>query len=138
MTAPYTAEELTIILNLALDAIEAEEPRRDHVYDKRNGRRVRWHYDHDFERLKSCCKFAIFDEDDYWGIVQDCLNNALKDPLACYKRPQDYICSHEEAEDEEMYAFAVKLPDFRRKIYTKFSLIEKDDGTWYVSIRCHT
>jgi hypothetical protein len=136
MMGAYTAEQLTEILERALTAIE--EKRRGHVYDKRNGRQVIWHYDSDFERLKDCCDSDIIDEDDYWGIVQDCLVHALNAPLFYYKRPQQPICSHEEALDEEMYAFVVKLPDFKRKIYTKFSLIEKDDGTWYVSIRCHT
>lgn len=136
MTGDYSSEFLTEILERALIAIE--ERRREHVYDRRNGLKVIWHYDRDFDRLKSCCDSELIDEDDYWGIVQDCLCWAKNDPLTYYKRPQQPICSHEEAFDEEMYAFVVKLPDFTRKIYTKFSLIEKDDGTWYVSIRCHT
>lgn len=137
MTGPrFTEDDLKAILECALDAISAN--RYEHIYDKRRGRKVVWHLDHDIERLHACCASDIINEDDYWGVIQDCLETALQNPLATYKRPQHPICSHEEAEDHEMYAFVVKLPDFTTKIYTKFCLIQKTDGTWYVSIRCHT
>jgi hypothetical protein len=133
---PYTEDDLKEILKCALDAISAR--RYDHIYDKRSGRKVVWHWEQDMERLHACCHSDIMDEEDYWGVIQDCLEIALQNPLATYKRPQQPICSHEEAEDHEMFAFVVQLPDFTRKIYTKFCLKQKSDGTWYVSIRCHT
>ena len=136
MTGPYTEEDLKGIIGCALDALS--DNRYEHIYDKRSGRKVGWHLDRDIERLSACCSSDITEEDDYWGVIQDCLEKALQNPLSTYKRPQQSICSHEEAENLEMFAFVVKLPDFTTNIYTKFCLKEKTDGTWYVSIRCHT
>lgn len=130
-------EELREILNRALDAISANC--YEHIYDKRNGRQVAWHYERDLERLNACCPDShIVTEDHYWGIVQDCLEVALENPKASYKAPINNECSHHEALGLEMFAFVVQLEDFTRPIYTKFCLKERSDGEWYVSIDCHT
>lgn len=130
-------EELRDILHRALDAIS--ENRYEPIYDIRNGRRVAWHYERDIEKLNACCPSSdISEDDDYWGVVQDCLEAALENPSVSYKQPKNSKCSHHEALGLEMFAFVVKLPDFTRNIYTKFCLREKSDGQWYVSIDCHT
>lgn len=137
MTPPPSAEFLKKILERALDAISAGH--YQHIHDFRSGRRVAWHLDRDLERLDACCPASrITNETDYWGIVQDCLEAALSAPEKTYKQPQDNICTHEEADGLEMFAFVVQLPDFTRPIYTKFCLKSQPDGTWYVSIDCHT
>jgi hypothetical protein len=136
MTDPPTEEFLKEILERALDAIGAG--RYDHIYDVRSGRKVAWHFDRDLEKLDACCRDRITTEEDYWGVVVDCLDAALNSPKESYKQPQERICSHEEADGLEMYPFVVQLPDFTRPIYTKFCLKEQSDGTWYVSIDCHT
>jgi hypothetical protein len=139
MTGYYSADFLTEILERALTAIV--EQRREHVcrWDYLSHRNVTWHYDHNLDRLNACCPgFTITTEDGYWGVVQDCLELALENPVETYKRPENPICSHREADGHEMYAFVVKLEDFTRPIYTKFCLKELADGTYYVSISCHT
>ena len=137
MTDSPSEEFLKEILERALDAIGAG--RYDHIYDVRSGRKVVWHLDRDLERLDACCPASrITEEDDYWGIVQDCLEAALCEPLQTYKQPEEHICTNKEAAGLEMFAFVVALPDFTRPIYTKFCLKEQSDGTWYVSIDCHT
>jgi len=134
MSSPHSAKELTTILNLALDALE--KGRREHVY-RRSGEP--WHLANNLERLDACCPdFQIQTEEDYWEIILDCLETALSSPLLYYKQPQQPICSHQEAENLEMFAFVVPLEDFTREIYTKFCLNELSDGTWYISIDCHT
>ena len=137
MTALYSEAFLKEILERALDAISAG--RYQHIHDFRSGRTVAWHLERDLERLDACCPASrITTETDYWGVVQDCLEAALSAPEEAYKQPHDKICSHEEADGLEMFAFVVQLPDFTRPIYTKFCLKEQPDGTWYVSIDCHT
>ena len=137
MTDSPSEEFLKEILERALDAISAGL--REHIYDIRAGRKVAWHLDRDLEKLNACCPdFEITTESDYWGVVQDCLEVALSAPRKSYKQPKEKICSHDEADGLPMFAFVVRLPDFTRPIYTKFCLKEQSDGTWYVSIDCHT
>lgn len=134
MSLPHSAEELTTILNVALDALE--EGRREHIYRRAN---EPWHLANNLERLNACCPdFQIKTENDYWEIILDCLEIALSSPLDYYKQPQEPISSHKEAANLEMFAFVTKLEDFTRAIYTKFCLKEQSDGTWYISIDCHT
>jgi len=136
MTDFPTEEFLKEILDRALDAISAG--RYDHIYDIRSGRKVAWHLERDLEKLDACCPTSrITSEEDYWGVVLDCLEAAFAAPRATYKEPQEKISSHEEADGLEMFAFVVQLPDFTRPIYTKFCLKEQSDGTWYISIDCH-
>jgi len=134
MSPTYTKAELVDILERALSALE--DGRRDHIYRRPH---EPWHLARDLERLNACCpKFTINTEDDYWGIIVDCLEIALQSPEETYKPPQHNICTHQEAKDHIMYAFVVQLSDFTRRIYTKFCLKELTDGTWYISIDCHT
>ncbi len=133
MSSSYTKEELEEILNCALDAIE--EGRRNHIYQRGEP----WHLPRDLERLDACCPSDdIKNEESYWGVIIDCLETALEDPISYYKQPEEPICSNKEALDLEMFAFVVQLDDFTRKIYTKFYLKLLTDGTWYISIDCHT
>ena len=121
------------VLQQAWDAIS--DNRYEHIYDGRNGRKVPWHYERDIEKLHACCPNSdVKEEDDYWGVVQDCLEAALENPVEFYKPPKNKGCSHHEASGLEMYAFVVQLEDFTRPIYTKFCLKQKSDGQWYVSI----
>lgn len=139
MTAPHSEAFLREILERALDALE--EGQRGHIYrrDHQTGRRIIYHLDRDLERLSACCRdFPVTKEQTYWEIITECLEAALDDPLGTYKRPQEPICSHDEAPGAEMFAFVVELPDFTKPIYTKFCLLEQKDGTLYLSIRCHT
>lgn len=139
MTGAHNEESLRTILECALDAIE--DGRREHIFrrDHETGRKVAYHQARDLERLDACCpKYTITSEQSYWGTILDCLEAALENPLATYSPPTEPICSHEEALGSEMYAFVVELEDFTRPIYTKFCLVEQTDGTWYVSIDCHT
>jgi hypothetical protein len=137
MSESHSEAFLKEILESAIDAVG--DGRRDHIYRRdQTGRKVIWHFDNNLERLDACCKFDIESEDDYWGVVLDCLEMALADPLGSYKHPQQPTCSHDEAYGNEMFAFVVQLEDFTRQIYTKFCLIEKFDGKWYISIDCHT
>jgi hypothetical protein len=136
MPESESAAFLKEILERAIDAIS--EGRRDHIYRWEARRRVILHYERDRDRLDACCAGDVITEEDYWGVILDCLELALEDPVGTYKRPQSPFSSHKEAPEEEMYAFVVQLDDFTCPIYTKFCLIEKSDGTWYVSIRCHT
>ena len=138
MPEPHSVVFLKEILERAIDALA--EGRRDHIYrkDYKTGRRVIWHFDNNIERLNACCDYNIENEDDYWGIVFDCLEAALTDPQGSYKQPEEPISSHDEALGHEMFAFVVQLDDFRRPIYTKFCIIDRSDGTWYISIDCHT
>jgi len=133
-----SAAFLKEILERAIDAIS--DGRRDHIYrwDHKSGRKVIWHFENNIERLDACCNSDIRTEDHYWEVILDCLEQALEDPVGTYKRPEMPKSSHKEAPGEEMYAFRVKLDGFTRRIYTKFCLVEKMDGTWYVSIDCHT
>ncbi len=138
MSVSYSAASLMEILRRAISAVG--DGRRDHIYrqDFQTGRRVIYHFDNNIERLNACCETEIENEDDYWGVVLDCLEAALADPERSYKRPEEPICSHNEAIGHEMFAFVVQLEDFTRPIYTKFCLIEQSDGAWYISIDCHT
>ncbi len=137
MTGPHTEAFLKGILDRALGALDAG--RYQHIYDLRAGRKVAWHLDRDLERLDACCPNSrITNETDYWGVIQDCLEFALSAPEKTYKQPQENCASHDEVDGLEMFAFVVQLPDFTRPIYTKFCLKEQTDGTWYVSIDCHT
>lgn len=134
MSAPYTSDELTDILERALAAMESGL--YDHVYRRPD---EPWHMERDLDRLNACCpKYKLSEEVDYWDTVQDCLTIALSAPESAYKKPEEPICSHKEALELEMYAFVVQHPHFSRPIYTKFCLKEKPDGTWYISIDCHT
>jgi hypothetical protein len=81
---------------------------------------------------------VIKNEKSYWGVIIDCLETALEDPVNTHKKPEEPICSHKEALGLEMFAFVVQLDDFTREIYTKFCLKPLTDGTWYISIDCHT
>lgn len=138
-TSESEDNHLREVLNQALDAIEAGQ--RQHICRRcqQTSNTVIWHYDRDLEKLNACCPgFEITTEEDYWGIIIDCLETALEDPAAHYKQPQEHICDHSEAYGLEMFAFVVKLKDFTREIYTKFCLKKLIDGTWYVSIDCHT
>jgi len=137
MTGAHTGEFLRNILECALDAME--NGRYRHIYDLRSGRKVAWHIERDLERLDACCPDSrVITEMDYWGVIQDCLELALSAPQKTYKQPLENRASHEEVDGLEMFAFVVQLPDFTRPIYTKFCLKEQSDGTWYVSIDCHT
>lgn len=139
MTVPYDEAFLREFLERALDA--TEEGRREHIYrrDHQTGRRVIYHLERDLEKLNACClNYDITTEDSYWGVILDCLEAACENPLGSYRRPQEPFCSHAEALGSEMFAFEVKLEDFTHPIYTKFCLKEQPDGTWYVSIDCHT
>ena len=139
MSSPYSVEKLTDILMLALTALESG--RYDHVYrrSQESGEEEPWHLGRDIDRLNACCPdFTIFDEDQYWDIVEECLKEAINAPLEAYKKPKEPISSHQEAPGNEMYAFIAQLEDFTRPIYTKFCLKELNDGTWYISIDCHT
>ena len=133
MSSSYSSEELTDILHRALKALE--EGRYGHIFRRPN---EPWHLARDLTRLNSCCPDSIIKEEDYWGVIIDCLEAALEKPLTSYKKPEEPICSHKEAFDQEMFAFVVQLSDFTRPIYTKFCLNEQSDGTWYISIDCHT
>lgn len=138
MSSNYSTEELTNILNRALDALTAGK--KGHIYrrSRKGWPKEVYHLARDMDRLDTCCpNFDIVTEDSYWGVVLDCLEKALKNPLQAYKRPEEPICSHDEALDLEMFAFVVQLHDFTRPIYTKFCLKELSDGTWYISIDCH-
>lgn len=139
MSSPRSSAELTAILHQALEALESG--RRGHIWrrsrDQPSGP-VAWHLARDLEKLNSCCPdYTIADEDDYWGIITDCLETALINPLQSYKRPKDPISKHREALGLEMFALVVQLDDFTRPIYTKFCLKEQSDGTYYISIDCH-
>jgi hypothetical protein len=138
MSESHSAAFLKEILGRAIDALA--EGRRDHIYrrDFQTGRRVIWHFDNNLERLNACCEFDIENEEDYWGVVLDCLETAFADPVGSYKKPQEPTCSHSEAYGHEMFAFIVQLDDFTRSVYTKFCLIDRSDGRWYISIDCHT
>ncbi|MDB4354094.1 hypothetical protein N9Z02_02205 [Akkermansiaceae bacterium] len=139
MSSPYSAEELTDILQRALDALESG--RRGHIYrrSRETGEEEPFHLKRDLEKLDACCPdFDIIKEATYWDTILDCLETALDNPLATYKKPEKPICSHDEALNHEMFSFSVQLGDFTRPIYTKFCLKEQSDGTWYVSIDCHT
>ncbi|MBK1830526.1 hypothetical protein JIN77_07300 [Verrucomicrobiaceae bacterium R5-34] len=134
MSIHYTDEELTDILQRALDALGSG--RYDHVYRRPS---EPFHMARGLTRLNACWRDGDdLDEDDYWLIIIDCLEAALLAPLKAYKCPEEPICSHPEALDLEMFAFVIELPDFTRAIYTKFCLKELSDGTWYISIGCHT
>jgi len=125
MSLPLSSEKLTTILNLALNALE--KGRNGHIY-RRSGEP--WHLANNLERLNACCPdFQIKTEDDYWGVILDCLETALISPLDYYKQPQKPISSHKEAKNLEMFAFVTQLEDFTRPIYTKFCLKEQSDGT---------
>lgn len=133
MNPAYTEDQLAGILETALDALESGK--RGHIYRRNEP----WHFNRDIERLNACCpNYALRTEDDYWNIILDCLESAQLCPLQCYKPPQEPTCSHGEALGETMHAFVVELEDFTRPIYTKFCLTEHSDGTWYISIDCHT
>ena len=135
----HSETELREILNRALDALE--EGKRSHIYRRhpQTSRRMAYHLDRDLERLSTCCRdFPVTKEQTYWEIITECLEAALEDPLGTYKCPQEPICSHDEALGVEMFAFVVELPDFTKPIYTKFCLVELEDGALYASIRCHT
>ena len=139
MTGDRDEGFLRVLLERALDAIE--NGRREHIYrrDYGSGRQIAYHLARDLDRLDACCpNFTINNEQSYWGIILDCLEAALENPLATYKPPTEPICSHDEAPGSEMHAFVIELEDFTRPIYTKFCLKELTDGTWYVSIDCHT
>jgi hypothetical protein len=139
MSSTYSAEELTDILQLALDALESG--RRGHIYrrDPKSGKKVPYHLARDLDKLDACCPdFDVIKEATYWNIILDCLETALEDPSGTYKEPEEPICNHDEALDLEMFSFTVQLEDFTRPIYTKFCLKETNDGTWYISIDCHT
>ena len=130
----FTIEELTDILHRALDALESG--RHGHIY-RRSGEP--WHLFRDLEKLDACCPEAtIQKEETYWGIILECLEEALQDPIGTYKEPEEPISNHKEALDHKMFAFIVQLEDFTCPIYTKFCLKEQTDGTWYISIDCHT
>lgn len=134
MSDPSPIEELTDILHRALAALESG--RRDHIY-RRPGEP--WHLPRDLEKLDACCPDStIGDEEAYRDIILDCLEEALQDPIGTYKEPEEPICGHVEARGHQMFAFVVQLEDFTRPIYTKFCHIELTDGTWYISIGCHT
>lgn len=134
MSSTHSAEELTDILRRALEAFDNNC--YGHVF-RSSGEP--WHLARDIERLNACCPDSeIEEEDDYWGVITDCLEEALKNPLKFYKEPEEPISAHKEALDLEMFAFVVQLDDFTRPIYTKFCLKEQSDGTWYISIDCHT
>lgn len=139
MSEYHSEDQLKEILERALAALERGS--YEHIYRRcpETGKRIAWHLDRDLERLNACCpKFEVGDEEAYFGIIMDCLEVALDDPAAHYKRPEKEICTHPEADGLEMFAFVVKLDDFTRPIYTKFCLKELSDGDWYVSIDCHT
>jgi len=139
MIGARTEEFLRNLIERALDAIE--NGRREHIYrwDHTSGRKVAYHQARDLDSLDACCRqYDITTEKSYWMIILDCLEAALDDPLGTYTPPTEPICSHEEALGAEMHAFVVELEDFTRPIYTKFCLKEQTDGTWYVSIDCHT
>lgn len=139
MSSPYTAEQLTDILHRALDALGSG--RRGHIYrrSRETGREEPYHLQRDLEKLDACCRdFDVKKESTYWDIIFDCLETALDRPMETYKRPEEPISIHPEAPDQEMFAFVVQLEDFTRPIYTKFCLKEQTDGTWYISIDCHT
>ena len=134
MSPTYTEAELVDILERALCSLE--EGRRDHIYRRPN---EPWHLARDLERLDACCpEGTINREEDYWGVILDCLELALQNPEKTYKLPENSVCSHQEAIHEVMHAFVVQPSDFTRPIYTKFCLKELTDGTWYISIGCHT
>lgn len=139
MNSPYSVEQLTEILHRALDALESG--RRGHIYrrSRETGAEEPFHLRRDLEKLDACCRdFDVKKESTYWEIIVDCLETALDDPRGAYKRPEKPICSHDEALALEMFSFVVQLEDFTRPIYTKFCLKEQTDGTWYISIDCHT
>jgi hypothetical protein len=137
MSESHSDAFLKEILESAIDAVE--DGRREHIYRRdQTGRKVIWHFDNNLERLDACCKFNITNEEDYWGVVLDCLEMALANPQGSYKEPEESTCSHDEALGNEMFAFVVQLEDFTRPIYTKFCLIDRSDGKWYISIDCHT
>lgn len=134
MSSPYTDKELIDILTRALDALESG--RRGHIYRRPN---EPWHLGRDLERLNECCPESdITKEKAYWYVILDCLEAALEDPSGTYKQPKEPISSHKEALGHEMFSFIVQLQDFTRPIYTKFCIKEETDGTWYISIDCHT
>ena len=132
MSSSYSSEELTDILRRALDALESG---RYSLNSRRPSKP--WHLATALERLNACCSFEIIEEDDYWGVVLDCLETALENPTRAYKKPEESICTHDEATGLEMFAFIVQLEDFTCTIYTKFCLKEQSDGTWYLAISCH-
>lgn len=125
-------DKLAEILKLALEAFEKGlyEPVR-----RRSGEPS--HMAKDIERLEAVSDWTI-NPDDYWEIVIDCLELAQTDPSKYYKEPEDPICTgHHEIYGKFMWAFVVKLEDFRLPIYTKFCLTEYPDGTHYIHIDCH-
>lgn len=139
MTGSHPEEFLRTILERALDAIESG--RSEHIYrrDHKTGKKVIYHLARDLEKLDACCSNSmVTTESDYWGVIQDCLESALSEPRNSFKQPEEKIASHKEVDGLEMFAFVVQLPDFTCPIYTKFCLKKQSDGTWYVSIDCHT
>ncbi len=139
MTGAHTEEFLTNIIECALDAIE--NGRREHIYrwDHASGRKVAYHLARDLERLDACCRhYDITTEKATGKPFSNALKPLLKTRWPATNPPTEPVCSHEEAFGSEMHAFVVELADFTRPIYTKFCLNEQTDGTWYVSIDCHT
>lgn len=133
-----TATDLQKILERAIDAIKRGH--YEHVYrrDYPTGQTVIWHFANNMSRLNACCLAGqLYDEDDYMAVIRECLENAAQSPLGAYKRPENNVCSHQEALGLEMYAFVVTHEDFSLPIYTKFCLKEQINGTWYVCIDCH-
>lgn len=133
MPTQPTAEELTSILEVAIDAIMNNRygPVSNHT-----GQAV--HMDRDLHKLTAVSDYDQIDEEDYWDIIVDCLKSALTNPLYFYKRPQEFISTgHYQTEGLELYAFVVKLDDFRRPLYTKFCLKEQQHGIYYLHIDCH-
>ncbi len=134
----HSATFLQEILRLAIEAIKCG--RYEHVYrrDFFTGQTVIWHFANNLSRLNACCLSGeLYDEDDCMAVICECLENAQLSPFGTYKRPENNVCSHQEALGLEMFAFVVSHEDFSLPIYTKFCLKEQINGTWYVCIDCH-
>jgi hypothetical protein len=127
-----TEERLKTMLKAALDAFE--DPGRYDAVRNQNGSYI--HVNRDIGKLENYCDFHISVKV-YWDIVYECLETAIVSPKKSYRQPKDYICSHEEALDETMWAFEVQHEDFSKNLYVKFCIVESTNGENYIHIDCH-
>jgi hypothetical protein len=80
----------------------------------------------------------LADLNDYLDLIFECLQLAAKDPVACYRHPQEPISTkHPLSSGLRMWPFCVDHPNFSQPIYFKFCLRQNPDGATYIHIDCH-
>ncbi len=128
MPQEETHKSLTKKLRCAKHAIE--EQRRE-IVGSPPGR----HVEADMQEL------GITSLESYWDLIYECIQIAIRDPPAFYRRPQP---PGKQTKDKglsfgkPMIPFEVDHPDFDFPLYFKFCIVEEPKGIFtYCHIDCH-